>query len=173
MENYDVMNATGCPLHKQYMRGQLPKEGEYMPVIHVWLRRSDGCYLIQQRAKSTDPVPYQWATTTGLPDAGETFLAAARRETKEELGLDLPWTAFKKVRTVITHGGRYRTITQVYLAQLEAPVPTVHPNPLEVRMTAYETLETIREKITQGTFWDYPVLLQDETYFNALEEADR
>lgn len=173
MELYDVFDAEGRPLHKRYQRGQMPQHGEYMPVIHVWLRCQDGTFLIQQRAKTTDPIPNQWATTTGLPDAGETFLAAARRETAEELGLWLPLSSFKKVRTVMTHGGRYQTVTQVYLVELTETKLDLKINPIEVKRTAFKTLGEIRQKIVHDAFWNYPVLLQDAMYFSALEEAMR
>ena len=173
MELYDVLDADGRPLQKRYERGQTPQLGEYMPVIHVWLRRKDGHYLIQQRAKSTDLIPYQWATTTGLPDAGETFLAAAQRETREELGLNLPFSAFRKVRTVITHEGRYQTHTQVYLVELPESELQLHINPTEVLQTGFVSLLEIKQKITKGTFWNYPVLLMDAAYFSALEEVLR
>ncbi len=173
MERYDVFDAAGRPLNKRYRRGQMPQLGEYMPVIHVWLRRHDDTFLIQQRAKTSDPTPYQWATTTGLPNAGETFLAAAQRETHEELGLNFPLLAFQKIRTVTTHTGRYQTHTQVYLVELTEHDPSLHVNPSEVQQTAYLTLCEIQQKIRQGTFWDYPMLLNDVMYFSALEEVMR
>lgn len=54
----------------------------------VW-RRNDGKYLVLQRSSNKDFAAGQWECVSGRVDQGESFLQAVRRETREELGLDV------------------------------------------------------------------------------------
>ena len=54
----------------------------------VW-RWNDGKYLVLQRSESKDFAAGQWECVSGRVDQGESFLQAVRRETREELGLDV------------------------------------------------------------------------------------
>ena len=54
----------------------------------VW-RRNDGKYLVLQRSPNKDFAAGQWECVSGRVDQGESFLQAVRRETREELSLDV------------------------------------------------------------------------------------
>ena len=54
----------------------------------VW-RRTDGRYLLLRRSDTRDFAPGQWETGSGRLEQGEGFLEALRRESREELGLDV------------------------------------------------------------------------------------
>ena len=54
----------------------------------VW-RRSDGRYLLLRRSESRDHGAGQWESCSGRLEQGEGFIQAVRRESREELGLDL------------------------------------------------------------------------------------
>lgn len=56
--------------------------------ILVW-RQTDGRYLLLQRSETKDYAGGQWECVTGRLEQGESFLQAARRETFEELGLEV------------------------------------------------------------------------------------
>ena len=58
-------------------------------MVHVWIRDEASDYLVQQRAHDRPVDPGIWAVTAGCVQAGEDSLAAALRETQEELGLTL------------------------------------------------------------------------------------
>jgi 8-oxo-dGTP diphosphatase len=49
----------------------------------------DGLILIAQRSQRSDQAPGKWETITGRVEQGETFAAAAKREVKEEVDLDV------------------------------------------------------------------------------------
>lgn len=49
----------------------------------------DGLILVTQRSPKYDHQPGEWETLTGRVEAGETFEAAAKREVKEETGLEI------------------------------------------------------------------------------------
>ncbi len=54
----------------------------------VW-RRSDGKYLLLKRSPSKDFAPGEWETGSGRLEQGEGFVEALRRESMEELALDV------------------------------------------------------------------------------------
>ncbi len=54
----------------------------------VW-RRSDGRYLLLRRSADKDFAAGEWETGSGRLDQGEGFARAARRESREELGVDV------------------------------------------------------------------------------------
>ena len=54
----------------------------------VW-RRSDGKYLLLKRSPTKDFAPGEWETGSGRLEQGEGFIQALRRESLEELGLEV------------------------------------------------------------------------------------
>ncbi len=59
--------------------------------VHVFLRDPLGRLLLQKRSMAKDESPGLWTSSaSGHVDAGETYVAAAYRELREELGIDLP-----------------------------------------------------------------------------------
>ena len=54
----------------------------------VWCR-TDGKYLLLRRSDARDFAPGQWETGSGRLEQGEGFLEALRRESLEELGLEV------------------------------------------------------------------------------------
>lgn len=67
-------------------RGEPIPEGLYHLVVHVWLRGSDGTYLLTRRAPEKG-YPNLWETTGGSALSGDDSLHAALREVEEETGI--------------------------------------------------------------------------------------
>ena len=73
----------------EHLRGQeLTGEGYHL-VVHVWIRRADGKYLISRRAADRPTYPLLYECVGGAVRKGESSLSAALRETREEVGADL------------------------------------------------------------------------------------
>ena len=69
--------------------------------VHVWLVNSKKQILLQKRSKNKRIYPGCWdISAAGHINSGETSLQAATRETKEELGISLPESAFKFLTTI-------------------------------------------------------------------------
>lgn len=171
MEVFDLYDEKMNKLDKKMVRGGSNKPGEYHLVIHIWIRNSKGEYLIQQRNKKEDLIPYQWAVTGGAVLQGEQSIDGAIRETKEEIGIDLFPDDFKRlIRYVIDHD-QANYITDLYLVEKDIPLEQCVLDPNEVRAVDYKTMQEIREMITKNTFWNYEHLMERKGYLALLEKS--
>jgi ADP-ribose pyrophosphatase YjhB (NUDIX family) len=83
--------------------------------------------------------PYGWAIPGGYIDYGESAEDAARREAKEETGLDI--MNLKQFHTYSSPGRdpRHHTISVVFVAQARGE-PKAHDDAADIRMFTKETL---------------------------------
>ena len=171
MEIFDIYDKYGNFLHKNATRDTRLNPGEYFMVIHVWIERNDGRYLIQKRAKTTDLIPHQWAITSGGTSKGETPVEAARREVYEELGITLEKSDLDTRARIVSHDESYHTITYVYHTRNAPSIDHLRFEKTEVLKAKSVTLKTIKAMIVNGEFWDYPDLLNEKKYFSILESG--
>lgn len=154
MELCDLYTAAGTPTGRTVARGTALAPGEYHLVVHVWIRDETGASLIQQRALDRPTDPGVWAVTAGYAQAGEDSLAAARRETHEELGLALIPAQLRRWQRL----PRADRLQDLWLAEVSRAA--LGP---EVMAYAWATQPDLRQRIGQGTFFGY-------SYFDQLPD---
>lgn len=171
MEIFDLYNIRGEKLNRTMVRGDINQDGEYHRVVHIWIRRSNGDYLIQQRNKASDKFPYQWAPTAGAINQGESSTGAALRETYEEIGIRL-------TKEDLIHTGQYPVdtkranyIVDQYLVVKDIDLSHIVIDPIEVKRVMYASVITIEEMAKSNTFWDYHSI--DKDYLDALERRTK
>lgn len=171
MEIFDLYDRNGTKLNKTMERGGSNGNGEYHMVTHIWFRNSKNQYLIQQRNKQEDLVPYQWAATGGAILQGETSIEGTLREVREELGLELKEEDLILVkRYYITHPiSNY--ITDLYLVKMDIDLSTLRLDPTEVKAVGYKTMEEIKTMVKEHTFWDYTHMMERRDYLSILEKS--
>ncbi|MDO5661408.1 MAG: NUDIX hydrolase [Brachybacterium sp.] len=143
-EIWDLTDADGVPLGRTHRRGQPLPAGTFHLVPTVCVLREDGMVLLTLRA-SHKPEGDLWEFPGGSALAGESARDGARRELREETGLDLPDTAF-------THIGRIQereALLDLFLGRV-GPDATVVPDPTEVADHAWIALEDVRRVIADG-----------------------
>ncbi len=172
MEYFDLYTEEGHYLNKVALRGQSLKPGEYFLVVHVWIENSEGKFLIQRRAKKTDPIPHQWAVVSGIPNHQEAPLEAAVRETKEELGLSLSEDELEKRARIVTSHKGYNTITHVYHARKDVALEQLSPDSEEVMDVQFASHADILRMVEEKRFWNYAELLNFAEYFGLLKERN-
>ena len=91
MEEWDIYNKDLEKTGRTCARGQYKlQENEYHLVVHVWLLTKDGKILLTQRSANKETNPLKWEGPGGSVIKGETPIEGAKRETWEEIGLDIP-----------------------------------------------------------------------------------
>lgn len=140
MDEYiDIVDQSGKPTGKTELKSEAHKNGWYHNTIHLWLYTKQGDILLQQRSHKKAIYPLLWdVSVAGHIDAGESFIEAALRETKEEIGLDLnPENLTKigvKLHESIYNNGEIKDFEfhQVYIAKLNEKLENLIPQEDEV-----------------------------------------
>jgi len=171
METFDLYDENLNKLPRTMVRGGTNNKGEYHLVVHIWIKNAKGQYLIQQRNKQEDIVPYQWAVTSGAVLSGETALEGAMRETKEELGLTFTKEQFTLLKQGLIEDPKANYITYLYIVQEDILLKDCKIDTVEVRDIAYKTMPEIKQMIADNKFWDYERNLKRNGYYSLLEKS--
>lgn len=130
-ELIDILTPEGKLTGKTALKSEAHKNGWFHATVHVWLFTSDEKILLQKRALTKKVFPGLWdISVAGHVGAGEEILTSARREVKEEIGLDLQEKDLVKIGTRIhqishSNGIQDNEYHHVYIAELKAPLSTL------------------------------------------------
>lgn len=150
MEEYiDIVTPKGEPTNKVALKSEAHKNGWYHNTIHLWIYNLEGEILLQQRSHKKAIHALLWdVSVAGHIDAGESFIEAALRETKEEIGLELEARNLDKIG-VFLHESTYGNGTiednefhQVYIANVNINIEALIPQEDEVEALKLVTLKT-------------------------------
>jgi len=88
MELWDIYDVNRKPKGYTHIRGEKMKPGDYHITVNVWIRNSNGEYLITKRTPNKVWGGF-WECTGGSVVSGDDSQICALKEVKEETGLDL------------------------------------------------------------------------------------
>ena len=111
-ELWDLYDRNKTPLNKTHVRGERLKDGEYHIVVNVLAMNNEGQMLITKRHPNKS-FGNQWEITGGSAVAGESSVAAAKRELFEETGLKAEEQDLKYFGTAVRE--RTNSIHDFYL----------------------------------------------------------
>lgn len=124
MEIWDLYDEQRNIIGEHVRGTELPEDGFHL-VVHVWIKRRNGEYLMTQRSAKKATFPLKWECVGGSVLKGETSIQSAVREVKEEVGVDLipeeGQLLFTKIRRTIA-GKRYNDIVDVWLFRYDGDV---------------------------------------------------
>lgn len=89
MELLDVVDENNQLTGITEDREVVHKKGLWHREVAVWIMNEKGEMLVQKRAASKKQAPNKWGITAGHVDSNEEPMQVAKRETLEEIGLDL------------------------------------------------------------------------------------
>lgn len=139
MEIWDLYDVDRTVIG-EHIRGEKLPANSYHLVVHVWIKNSQGKYLISQRAKSRPTFPLMWECVGGSVLKGESSIQAALRETQEEVGIALsPQNGkllFSKIRGSI-NGKRFNDILDVWLFTYDGNISLKNATTDEVEQTIW------------------------------------
>lgn len=148
MEMVEKFDKKRTPLNKTTERyAKLP--GEYGLAMHVWIKNSEGKYLIQKRSATKKVLPNYWSITGGGVDAGETTCDTLIRECKEELDIDVNTDNAELMLSL----KRENDFLDVWLLKEDAiQLEKLTLQEEEVSDVKWATVEEIKEMMKTGVF---------------------
>lgn len=170
-EILDIVDANGKPTGKTALKSEAHKNGLYHNTIHLWLYTNDGEILLQQRSHKKAIYPLLWdVSVAGHIDTGETFIKAALRETKEEIGLELNAKDLVKIG-VRLHESSYSNgkirdneFHHVYISKLNVPLGQLIPQTDEVEALKLVTFNQFEDLLTHSQHNSHFVASNREYY---------
>ncbi len=109
-ELFDVVDKDDNVIEQATFE-DIRENNKIMRVIHNWIINDEGKMLFQLRAARKISKPRHFtASAAGKVDAGETYDAAAVRETKEELGVDVSPVCIGKVYVDEPHEYKFYSV---------------------------------------------------------------
>ena len=170
-EIWDLYDENRELLGKDHVRGeQLPIDGYHL-VVHVWIRNSNGEYLIAQRSANRPTFPLVWECVDGSVIKGEDSLQGALREVKEEVGVDLlPEKGHVILSDIkkIEFGKVVNKIVDVWLFEYDGEVDLSNATTDEVAQVAWMNRSQIKELFDANMFVDTL-----EYFFTEVEKEGR
>ncbi len=134
----DVLDTTGKPTGEVLSKREIHARGKLHRAVHLYLFDRENNLLLQRRSPHVDYYPNRLSiSVTGHVDAGETSQAAAQRELREELGIDIDTGQLKflfSLRQDSTLGSHYidRQFNDIYVCRFISEIPKIILNPNEV-----------------------------------------
>ncbi|WP_439152871.1 NUDIX hydrolase, partial [Winogradskyella sp.] len=153
MDEYiDIVDHNGKPTGTTELKSEAHKNGWYHNTIHLWLFTKNGEVLLQQRSHKKAIYALLWdVSVAGHIDAGESFIKAALRETKEEIGLSLESKNLVKIgaklhKSIYDNGAiKDFEFHQVYIAELNEKLENLIPQKDEVEALKLVSLKEFEE----------------------------
>ena len=153
MEAWDLYTQDRVKTGQTMLRGDPVPEGHFHLQVHVCIFNEQGEMLIQQRQSTKRWYAGLWDYSVGgSAVAGDTSLAAAERETLEELGLQVS-LAGRKPAVTRWYGAM---IDDYYILPLNVALSDLHLQREEVQAVRWASREDILTLLAQGQFCPNP-----------------
>ena len=153
MEIWDLYNENRELVGRDHIRGQEIPENCYHLVVHAWIRNSKGEFLISQRSADRPSFPLMWECVGGSVTKGENSLTGALREIEEEVGLVLPETSGRLIKTEVrkyVNGVRFADILDVWLFDYDGDIDLEAATTKEVAQVKWMSIDEIRKFLDEG-----------------------
>jgi len=152
MEIMDIYNENRERTGRTHVRGKTVREGDFILAVHVWILNSDGEFLIQKRQPWKKLFPGMWdCSVAGAALAGDSSEAAAAREAKEELDIDLD---MKGAELILTDKFSFG-FDDIWLMRLDLNIDSLHIQEEEVDMVKWARPVEIRDMAENCEFIQY------------------
>ena len=155
MEILDVYNLNKERTKRKVTRDgvfDMIDENERILLVHTCIFNSENKMLIQQRQMTKDRYPGCWDVSAGgFVVSGENSIDAAKRETAEELGLEIEPECFELV-CCEPFGKVFDDFYNVYT---DVTLSEAHLQAEEIMAVSWASIEEVRQLLNSGRFVDY------------------
>lgn len=175
-EFIDIVTKQGKPTGRTALKSVVHKKGYYHNTVHIWFYTNEGEILLQQRAKTKTIYPLLWdVSVAGHVDSGETLKQAAKRETKEEIGLKIKKKQLQKIGVfksfqTYENGIIDNEFHHTFIYEFNVPVSKLTPQKSEVEtlklVSMFDFFDKLEHSKTNNHF-----IAKNEAYYNFVAEA--
>ena len=160
MELLDIYDRDGKKKGITVFRGEYIRPDDYILVVHVYIYNENREFLIQRRSRKKKVNSGKWDITGGAVKAGEASLAAALRETEEEIGLILDPAKVRFAGRSVS----VKHLVDVYFAAAEVDLDSLALQEEEVSEVKMIPVEQLLEslKITEFQDSNYSAIVVNE-----------
>lgn len=145
-EQLDVVNEQDEVIGKALQK-EIYEKRPLHRIVHVVVKNSKGEFGLQLRSARKSYKPLHWATSAcGHPHAGETYKEGAKRETKEELRIDVEPENFRRLFYEDSERPGLRRFLGVFEVVYDGEI---HLNPEEVEKFKFVTRIELQEMINR------------------------
>ena len=163
-EIWDLYDGNGQKTGRTMVRGEEVPAGLYHLGVHIWPMNSRGEFLVQKRSMMVQWKPGIWAVTGGSAVAGEDALTAARRELREELGVDAGEDELKRIACL----RRTNSFCNVFVIRTDRPAEDFVLQKEEVCAVRWCDADRLMRMVADNTFYNY-----GDAYFRMLLQYQR
>ena len=152
MELWDLYDRDRIPTGEIHQRGTPLPQGRYHMVVHVVIFNTRGEMLIQQRQPFKEGWPNLWDVTVGgSAVAGDNSRTAAKRETLEEIGLDIDLSREQPKLTIPFDVG----FDDIYTLIMDVDLASLTLQESEVQSVRWASEEEVLAMLADGRFIPY------------------
>lgn len=157
-EFIDILNTKGELTGKTALKSEVHKHGWFHQTVHVWFYTGDGKILLQKRAAVKKVFPNHWdVSVAGHIGAGEKTIAAAIRETAEEIGIqisaeDLTQIGYRKDEIRHPNGILDNEFKHIFLCKLHKELHELTRQVGEVDALALFDISILKDAAKHGNF---------------------
>lgn len=150
MEILDIYNKEGERKGITVFRGEYINPDDYILVSHIYIYNENKEFLIQRRSWKKKVNSGKWDITGGAVKAGETSKEAAIRETREEIGLEIPRERLKFIHRHVS----IKHIVDIYFVKLDFSIKDCKLQEEEVAEVKLVPLENLVDVLHRSDFQD-------------------
>ncbi len=152
MEVWDLYDKNRKKLNVTMLRGKEVPAGCYRIVVHLAIFNSEGQLLIQKRQSDKKDWPSRWDLSVGgSVVCGENSEMAMKRETAEELGLELDIDDFRPTITIHFSCG----FDDIYIVEKDIDIDSLNLQSEEVVEVKWASKAEVLELLENEQFVPY------------------
>ncbi len=145
-ELWDLLDEDGMPVGATHVRGEALPHGAFHRVVEIFTLNSKGEMLVTLRTPEKKLYPNMWETTGGAVVAGEDSLDAARRELREETGIEV---GRGEIQLLLTHRSK-SAFVDIYVAHKDAEISELTMQPGETVAARWVTFQEFERMMGDG-----------------------
>lgn len=151
METWDLLDENGNKVGQTITKTMQLPDGYYHLGVDVWIKNSEGKYLIQKRSMNKKKLPGKWMATGGSVISGENGIDAVIREVFEELSIKVDTSKL----TLLFKSGFNDCINEIWLLEQDIENNSIIMQLDELSDTMWSNKEQIKGMIANDDMINY------------------